>query len=95
MHFPSRLPRELALGAYKVAQWSTWKFHIIWSHLNNGLIEVWKDNKQVISHQGPNCFNDNLGPYFKIGLYKGWKNNSNQSKVSQRTLYFDDITITK
>jgi hypothetical protein len=83
------------LDNYKLNEWTTWKFHIIWSYLDDGIIEVWKNGKQVISKKGPNCFNDNIGPYFKIGIYKGWKNNSTPSKINQRTLYFDDITITK
>jgi hypothetical protein len=83
------------LGNYEVNQWVTWKFHVIWSHLNDGLIEVWKNGKQVITQQGPNCFNDNIGPYFKIGMYKGWKKNPKPSDINQRLLYIDDITITK
>ncbi len=84
-----------SLGNYEINQWITWKFHVRWSHLEDGIIEVWKDGKKVLSHQGPNSFNDSIGPYFKIGLYKGWMEKEKTSKITQRTLYFDDITITK
>lgn len=87
--------KDWVLGAYKVGEWTTWKFHIIWSHLDNGIVEIWKNGKQIVSKKGPNCFNDNLGPYFKIGLYKGWKNNTNPSDIVQRTLYIDDISMIK
>lgn len=83
-----------ALGNYETNQWITWKFHVIWSHLDDGLIEVWKNGKQVISKKGPNCFNDDIGPYFKMGMYKGWKTSQKPSKTSKRVLYFDDISIT-
>jgi hypothetical protein len=57
--------KDWVLGAYKVAEWITWKFQILWSHLDNGIVEIWKNGKQVVSKKGPNCFNDNQGPTLK------------------------------
>jgi len=84
---------DFSAGEYQTDKWVTWKFHIIWSHLDDGVLEVWKNDELVATRYGPNCFNDKIGPYFKLGIYKGWKKNTQPSNITQRTLYFDDISI--
>lgn len=81
------------LGTYEKGKWVNWVFHIKWSYDGDGLIEVWKDGKLVLSERGPNSFNDKLGPYFKFGIYKGWKINELSKGVKERTIFFDNIKI--
>lgn len=87
------------LGAYKTERWVDWVFHVKWSYQSNGILEVWKNGELVISRKGPNCFNDRRGPYFKMGIYKGWqywwKNDWSFDVAKERTLYHDELRIAK
>ena len=83
------------LGAYTPGKWSDWRFQVTWSPQADGLIKVWQNNTLVWWHQGANTYNDRQGPYFKIGIYKpDWKYKPENSTVSDRTVYFDDVLIT-
>jgi hypothetical protein len=85
------------LGSYQKGQWADFVFHIRWSYQNDGILEVWKNGKKMVSQNGPNTFNDRVAPYLKIGLYKpAWKskaNWANKSHVNTRTVYHDEIWI--
>lgn len=82
------------LGAYETNKWTDWVFRIKWSYRADGILQVWKDGKLVVNRTGPNTYNDNLGPYFKVGLYKGWSNRSTPADtVSERTIYHDEIRM--
>lgn len=86
--------RSYDLGAYKRGVWTDWVFHIKWSPNSDGLLQVWEDGKQVINTPGPIGFNDAVGPYFKFGLYKGWRDRSSPvGLVTTRTLYHDSIRM--
>jgi hypothetical protein len=81
------------LGLYDTEKWTDFVFHVKWSYKDDGLIEIWKNKKLVLSQTGPNVYNDFLGPYFKIGIYPNWKKNNDQSKINQREIYIDAIKI--
>jgi hypothetical protein len=82
------------LGPYQTGKWTDFVFHVKWSYTSNGLLEVWKDSKLIVSRPGPNYYNDLRGPYFKIGVYKGdWKHQPKKSIVSQRDIYFDEVRV--
>lgn len=53
-------------------QWVAWVIHAKWSPREDGLIEIWKDGKQVVQRKGLNVYT-NLGvdytPYLKTGIY--------------------------
>ena len=89
--------KRWTLGNYETGKWVDWVFHIKWSYLSDGILEVWKDGKLVITRNGPNCYNDELGPYFKMGMYKGWKewwlNTWSPDVALERTLYHDELRI--
>lgn len=75
-------------------KWVDWTFHIKWSYLQDGIVEVWKDKEQIISRTGANSYNDEKGVYLKIGIYKpDWKHNAEKSVVDYRIIYFDDVEI--
>ncbi len=82
------------LGKYHTGKWTDWIIHVKWSCNPDGLLEIWKDGERVINQSGPNAFNDRKGPYFKMGLYKGWKNPDRPSDaVSSRVLYHDEFRM--
>jgi hypothetical protein len=82
------------LGPYRKGAWTDWVVHVKWSYRSDGLLQVWKDGKKVVEQKGPNAFNDKKGPYFKMGLYKGWKNPKNRSDaVTKRVLYHDEFRM--
>jgi len=82
------------LGRYRKGVWTDWVIHILWSYESNGLLRVWKDGEIVIDQKGPNAFNDEHGPFFKMGLYKGWHDpNRPSAPVSRRLLYHDEFRM--
>ncbi len=82
------------LGPYRTGAWTDWVVHVRWSYRSDGLLQVWKDGKKLVEQKGPNAFNDKKGPYFKMGLYKGWKNPKNRSDaVTKRILYHDEFRM--
>jgi hypothetical protein len=69
-------------GAYETGEWANWVFHVKWSH------------KSDVDKKGPNTYNDQVGPYFKIGVYKpDWKENPRASNTDKRVVYFDQVRI--
>ena len=82
------------LGPYRTGVWTDWVVHVKWSYESDGILEVWKNEKKLIRQKGPNAFNDSKGPYFKMGLYKGWKKPENRSDaVDSRLLYHDEFRM--
>jgi hypothetical protein len=78
------------IGPYSTGRWTDWVFRIKWSYLSDGVLEVWKDGQKVYAKYGPNTYNDARMPFFKMGIYKGWKDFAPAS-VSTRTLYHDQL----
>lgn len=82
------------LGPYQRGVWTDWVIHVKWSYGPDGLLQVWKDGDKVIDQDGPNAFNDERGPFFKMGLYKGWRDpNRPSDAVSKRILYHDEFRM--
>jgi len=89
---------DTSLGNIETGAWTDWIFHIRFSYSNTGIMQIWKNGRQVFNYNGPNYYNDKKGPFFKMGIYKsGWKNanskNFKASTTSKRVIYFDDIMI--
>ena len=79
-----------------LGRWTDWVFHLKWSFGNDGFVKVWKNGKQIVSDNGPNCYNDERGPYFRFGVYKWpWRQSPERARstVTERTIYFDEIRI--
>jgi len=82
------------LGPYQTGKWTDLVFHIKWSYTSDGLLELWQDGNLIVSKTGPNYYNDQRGPYLKIGIYKGdWKRQPEKSVVSKRSIYFDELRV--
>lgn len=86
--------REYDLGEYDRGVWTDWVVHVKWSYHEDGFLKIWKNGNQVIDQNGPNAFNDAKGPFFKMGLYKGWgERNSDRDGVARRVLYHDEFRM--
>lgn len=82
------------LGPYRTGVWTDWVVQVRWSYQADGILRVWKDGEKVIDQDGPNTFNDKDGPFFKMGLYKGWSDpNRPSDRVNRRTLYHDEFRM--
>lgn len=53
--------------------WHDFIFHVKWSYQSDGYLEVWIDGNQVVDYHGPVGYNDDRGPYFKMGIYRSTK----------------------
>ena len=52
--------------------WSSWVIHAKWSPDANGVLQIWKDDKQVVDLKGPNVYSTigvEYTPYLKTGIY--------------------------
>jgi hypothetical protein len=86
--------REYDLGPYQRGVWTDWVVHVKWSYKPDGFLQVWRDGRQVINQNGPNAFNDATGPFFKMGLYKGWGGTRQRAGgVSRRVIYHDEFRM--
>ncbi len=76
-------------------KWTQWVFHIKWSYEDDGFMTVWKDEENILDvDRLSNCFNDRLGPFWKLGIYKwDWNDPDFESDIIERVLYYDDIRI--
>ena len=66
---------------------SRYLVHVKWSNQNDGILEIWKDGEKVVDQKGPNTFNDAKGPYFRMGIYKGWKDPDRASDAISNTTF--------
>ena len=80
------------IGDYKRNTWTEFVINVKFTHLKSGFLKVWKDDKLVINYSGPIGYNDERGPFLKMGLYKGlWK--TVKSNIKTRTPYHDSFRI--
>lgn len=85
---------RIDLGPLVKDEWLDCVFHIKWAHDNTGVIELWKNNILVYSRiNKPNCYNDKLYPYFKIGIYKWDWASLSSSTTTQRNIFIDEVRI--
>lgn len=79
------------LGPIVSNQWVSWVLHIKWAADRTGIIQIWKDGKQVLDVTNTVTSPD-IGSYFKLGINKfGW--GIQPSSTSQRILYYDEVRI--
>jgi len=90
----SEILYQEALGE-SIGEWTDWVIHVKWSWGSDGFIKVWRDGVAVVDDVGPNCSNDEVGPYTSLGLYKWpWKTEFDYpSNTDQRLFYIDELRI--
>ncbi len=73
-------------------EWESFVFHWDWSHSKGeGLFQAWKNGEPVVTHRGPNTYNDKVGPRtFQIGNYR--RESSGKFKSSMQ-VYHDNLKI--
>lgn len=72
--------------------WADWVFHVKWSYGEDGIVQVWKDGVAVVQYNGPNAYNDLIGPFFKIGVYvPAWKMQDTHLSKQQMSIVVDDV----
>jgi len=58
------------LGPLVRGRWNDFIFHVRWSSGPNGLIDVWRDGRLVVSHAAGANIGTGLGTYAKQGFYR-------------------------
>ncbi len=51
-------------------QWSEFLYHFRLSYKHNGFLRVWRNRRLIVNYTGPLGYPDDVGPYFKFGLYR-------------------------
>jgi serralysin len=74
-------------------QWTDWAFRIVLSYQADARLEAWKNGVKILDYAGPNVYNDALGPFIKVGIYKPAWREPIKSSVTQRTLYIDEVRV--
>jgi len=83
--------KDWVLGAAEADKWTDWVIHVKLSYESDGLLEVYQDGQKVISHNGGNCYNDERGPYWKMGIYNAsWKD---RPGIGARVAYHDELRV--
>ena len=81
------------MGPQERGRWTDFVARFVFSSGDDGTTQVWRDGTLVVDRVGmPNHYNNEKGPYMKLGFYKaGWLNNP--TDVDTRTLYVDAIRV--
>jgi hypothetical protein len=80
------------LGAQERAKWTDWVVNARWTYTTDGFLKIWKDGKLVVDYKGPTSYNDKIGPFVKLGIYKGWAQIA-VDVVTVRTVYHDQFRM--
>lgn len=83
------------VGPVEPGKWTDWVMNVKWSATEGeGFLRLWKNGKVVVDIKGPNTYLDATGPYFKMGIYKGWKDRMTPNGVvSERVIYHDSFRM--
>ncbi|MET0529188.1 MAG: heparin lyase I family protein [Microvirga sp.] len=50
--------------------WYDIKMTVKFDPFGNGILDVWRDGVQLVNYRGPLGYNDQIGPYWKHGVYR-------------------------
>ena len=82
------------LGSLPKGRWIDFVFHVKWSYQSDGILEVFQDGRMIVSKRGPNTYNDQRGPYMKIGMYASdIRSHPEEYNFDEQVLYFDEVRI--
>ncbi|MEQ8496548.1 MAG: polysaccharide lyase [Gammaproteobacteria bacterium] len=82
------------ISSLDIDQWTDWLFHVRWSFGEDGVLEVWKNGERVYQRNGPNTYNDAVGPYLKLGIYvPEWVDPATVTTRNDYTAYFDAVRV--
>jgi len=70
-------------------QWVTFEVSVRWDWTANGFLDIWMDGEQIVQYDGLTSYNDAVGPYMKLGLYRTtWV-------TDLHVAYYDNLQILK
>jgi hypothetical protein len=74
-------------------QWVDWVVKWKPSYGDDGILQVWRNGTPVVNRiNAPNCFNDEVGPYLKIGIYAyNW--GEKEPEVKNIAIFYDEVRI--
>lgn len=53
----------------KIGEWNDFVLNFKFSYTNGGFFKTWLNGELILNDTGINCYNDEIPPYFKIGIY--------------------------
>ena len=91
----SRNSKSYSISSAAVSKWTDWVFRIHWDWRKSGAgrLTVWQNGKQVLDQSGPIGYNQSVGPYFKMGIYKAQWQNRASAFGNERVLYHDAFRL--
>lgn len=79
------------VGDVEDGRWTDWVVNVRWSATaGEGFLRIWKNGVMVVDTKGPNTYNDQRGPYFKMGIYKGWRDRYTPEGIVKERVYYHD-----
>jgi len=51
-------------------RWYEFVVDVRWTHEDDGYFDIWIEGKKVVEYRGGTAYNDCIGPYFKMGIYR-------------------------
>jgi hypothetical protein len=69
---PDAVPSEelFQTSLFPLGKWNVFFVQARWSFTEDGFINIWWNEKRIVSYKGPVGYNDDLAPYFQFGLYR-------------------------
>ena len=85
------------LGPIDIERHFSWRYIVKWSYEDDGELYVYKDGELVYKYLGPNSYNDDIGPYFKAGIYNHWRYDTQTPTYGAltRTMYIGEMVSRK
>jgi len=82
------------LGPYTTGQWNNFAVYVHWSYGKDGFLAIYNNGVEIFRRTGPNYYNDKVGPYMKLGIYKwDWTDQPGYSEVQRRTMFLDNVRV--
>lgn len=81
------------MGAQERGRWTDFVMRFVFSHEADGITQIWRDGELVVDRVGTaNHYDNDRGPYLKIGFYKPrWL--VDPTDVTRRTAYYDAVRV--
>lgn len=88
--------KNFTLGPWERGKWTDWVIRYEYSAEDDGLVQVWKNQKLIFEYRGKNFYKGSYPPYMKMGIYKwSWSDTypktSKQSVLTSRVIYVDHV----
>jgi len=89
--FHYKYDHEQAIGPAEPGKWVDFIYHTLFKYDGTGYVQVWKDNVLVFNfNETGTCYNDKVGPYMKIGIYKwDWEEHKDYTTTFVGTDYWE------